>query len=89
MKLENNLHAYNEHKFIMLKLHPCIVESAKDGIHAKLDDAGKIIESEKLEMNAMQDKLDLVTVKRNNEKGNPQTAANDFKRWDYPECEKY
>ena len=89
MKLNNDLHEADEHKFLMLKLHPCIVECGKDGIHAKLDDAGKVIIKEPLRMDEMEDRLDLATVKRNELKGNPQTAENDFKRWDYPECDSF
>ncbi len=89
MKLQNDLHDADEHKFLMLKLHPCLVESDIDGIHAKLDDAGKIIESEQLRTSEMTDRLDLATIKRNELKGNPQIAEHDFKRWDYPDCEAF
>ena len=77
------------HKFESLKLHPCIVECSKKGIHACFDDRGILInESEMIVENDKGDLIDNLSWERYNlqkqceekHRLNPE----DFKRWDYP-----
>lgn len=87
--LDNDIHEFKDHKFIILKLHPCLVESGMDGIHADLDEKGFIIDSAPIKTDCEQDLLDEISLKRIKLKGIEAIAENDFKRWDYPECDTF
>lgn len=87
--LDNDIHNFNDHKFLMLKLHPCLVESDMTGIHAKLTFEGHVDEESLINFDCELDKLDELTYRNIQLKGLSPIAKNDFKRWDYPECEKF
>ena len=78
-------HSAKEHKFVSLKLHPCLVEfSREDGILADMDEYGFIIEKTEFEFEKdgkTGDYLDQLSLSRH--KLDP--SREDFKRWDYPE----
>lgn len=89
MGLDNDLHTFNEHKFLMLKLHPCLVEASDEGIHAKMTPEGDVVETSEIDFSGDIDRLDEATRERIRIKKCSSKAVNDFKRWDYPFCEKY
>lgn len=89
MFLDNDIHVAGDHKFIMLKLHPCLVECDNNGIRARLDQKGFVLEDAPLSYTPSCDELDRVSKKYIDLKHVPQIAKNDFKRWDYPECEEF
>ena len=90
----NDTHDRYDHKYLSLKLHPCILETPSNGkIRAKLDSTGRVIEATEFQ-GMMQDEkvvetlpdgldpLDRLSYRiyqlKNGEK------CYDFKRYDYP-----
>lgn len=87
--LNNDIHKNNDHKFLMLKLHPCLVESDMNGIRAELDKYGKIIGDSAIKTDGELDLLDEITLKKITLNKEQPIAENDFKKWDYPEFERF
>ena len=77
-------HSGSDHKFISLKLHPCLVECSKQGINAEFGKYGFVYDhTEFSSVNAKPDLLDSLSLKRHE----LNSKSEDFKRWDYPEFE--
>ena len=89
--MNNKDHNKYDHKYIHLKLHPCIVECSCNGINALFDDRGFLIaetECKTCDYPRSKDFLDALSydkVKRL--KGNEEKIGQhkDFKHWDYPQ----
>ena len=98
-KLSSFEHKAKDHKFIPLKLHPCLLECSQNGIFIKLADNGKAAEgynegfdTDKIEdykrANLKEfDKLDLLSYYNRSLKDDGEYCY-DFKKWDYPSEEK-
>ena len=76
-------HKAGDHKFIVLKLHPCLVECGKAGIHGEFDEYGFLLKEKPFSESEANDFLDEFTLTR--KKLNPDSE--DAKKWDYPEFE--
>ena len=82
-------HAGGDHKFVSLKLHPCLVECSKIGINAKFDEYGFQIPDTEFKVPEgckelpVYDLLDRLSLDRYS----LAPGSDDFKRWDYPEYE--
>ena len=98
-KLSSFEHKVKDHKFIPLKLHPCLLECSQNGIFIKLDDNGRAAEgynegfdTDKIEdykrANLKEfDKLDQLSYYNRSLKDDGEYCY-DFKKWDYPSEEK-
>ena len=84
-------HTQTDHKFISLKLHPCLIECSKNGILADLCKYGTIDDQSKLPDIDLLDELSLkrhkLRVRESQEKHTAEPAFEDFKKYDYPEFE--
>lgn len=82
-QLDTFEHSKYDHKFIPLKIHPCLVECGDYGIHADFDDKGLVItESEFKEVPETEmDNLDWFSYTRHNN----HPKLEDCKQWDYPQ----
>ena len=80
--LESFEHSRGDHKFVPLKLHPCLVECSVWGIHADFDEKGNVItESEFKNVPCEQmDFLDRFSYERRDR----YPEKEDCKQWDYP-----
>ena len=83
LNIDNGEHKSGDHKFIDLKLHPCLVECSKEGIkNCKFNERGFLIkESENPIEIEGGDYLDVLSKNR----AKIVKDAEDFKHWDYPE----
>lgn len=83
LSLETPEHERNDHKFVALKLHPCLVECSKKGVQAEFDAYGFVVEGTDLTKKIINDPLDQLSwdCKAFN------SSRGDFKIWDYPEKE--
>lgn len=92
-------HKVKDHKFLPLKLHPCLVECSEHGIFIKLDENGKTGEGYSEGFDEIRifnftkndlaefDLLDHLSYFNRSLK-DPDEYCYDFKKWDYPAEEK-
>ena len=83
LNIDNKEHPREEaHKFISLKLHPCLVECSKKGIaSSRFDDRGFLITESEVMQIPSTDYLDDLS----NDRSKRTNTTEDFKKWDYPE----
>lgn len=83
LNIDNKEHTSKEaHKFISLKLHPCLVECSKKGIaSSRFDDRGFLITESEVKQIPSTDYLDDLS----NDRAKRTNIIEDFKKWDYPE----
>ena len=83
LNIDNKEHTRKEaHKFISLKLHPCLVECSKKGIaSSRFDDRGFLITESEVMQIPSTDYLDDLS----NDRAKRTRIIEDFKKWDYPE----
>ena len=89
--LASSEHDLYDHKFISLKLHPCIIECSENGILSGLNDIGYVdLENEVKDYDKTRDidKLDELSLNIKDLKKCVE-KSDDFKKWDYPEFEEY
>ncbi len=76
-------HKEGDHKFVALKLHPCIIECSEEGIDAEFDEYCFEKTETEFKKDNVRDFLDKLSRSRRERDG----SKEDFKRWDYPEYE--
>ena len=83
LNIDNEEHTHKEaHKFISLKLHPCLIECSKKGIaSSRFDDRGFLITESEVMQISPTDYLDDLS----NDRAKRTNKAENFKKWDYPE----
>ncbi len=88
---KNYISATQSHKQMELKLHPCLIECDKNGIHGSLDENGKVIKSlitkesdGNIKINATDDEILGFDLLDQLSCDLADVARCDFKKYDYP-----
>gem|GEM_PF-1603943 len=78
-------HEEDDHKYMPLKLHPCIVECGQEGIVAQFDKLGNVKDGTDMKERIIRDYLDELSWDRKDSfRPKPPKKFEDFKKWDYP-----